>query len=304
MKVDISTMKQSARLFFHKNGPGIMVVGGVIGLIGSGVMACIATRKVDDVIVRNKNRIEAIHKTVPAEEQKKELTLGYLHAGLDFAALYGPSIVLGALSATSVLVGHDILKKRNLRLAVAYMTLDQGYRQYRNRVIERYGEEVDQELRFGTHKEKIEETVTDEKGKEKKVKKEVQVYDEDISGYAKWFTLEESEIAEQNIDYNLMILKGIQTSVNIDLRTRGYLFLNDVYSALGYKRTKAGQVVGWVYDKNREDHGDNWIDFGIRKVRKLKNDGSGLTEEAILLDFNVDGPIMDHLYENRLIEEF
>src|SRR5690606_33764203 len=47
---------------------------------------------------------------------------------------------------------------------------------------------------------------------------------------------------------------------NHRLQAYGHVFLNEVYDALGFDRTTAGQVVGWVRDP---DDGDGHIDFGI-----------------------------------------
>jgi len=76
----------------------------------------------------------------------------------------------------------------------------------------------------------------------------------------------------------------------------GYLFLNDVYKMLGYPLTQAGQLLGWL--KNSEN-GDNYISFGIENiedenVRMFRNGRI----KYVVLDFNVDGPIIDGLQLN------
>ena len=69
--------------------------------------------------------------------------------------------------------------------------------------------------------------------------------------------------------------------------------LNEVYDMLGIPRTKAGQIVGWIYV---EDHpnGDNFVDFGIYDMNREKvRDFVNGYERTILLDFNVDGNILN-----------
>jgi hypothetical protein len=77
------------------------------------------------------------------------------------------------------------------------------------------------------------------------------------------------------------------------LRAEGYLFLNDVYEMLGIPRTREGQIVGWVYKKDNPV-GDNYVDFGIFRTNRENNTNfvNGY-EPTIILDFNVDGPILD-----------
>ena len=76
------------------------------------------------------------------------------------------------------------------------------------------------------------------------------------------------------------------------LKAQGYLFLNDVYDMLGMRRTKYGQVVGWIYDENNTI-GDNCVDFDLFSSRN-ENFING-NETSVLLDFNVDGNILDRL---------
>ena len=91
-----------------------------------------------------------------------------------------------------------------------------------------------------------------------------------------------------------MFLKHQQNYANEKLQKQGYLFLNDVYDMLGIPKTKAGQVVGWVYDEAHPDIYDNFVDFGIYDLYNEKaRDFVNGREKSILLDFNVDGNILD-----------
>lgn len=143
----------------------------------------------------------------------------YANTGVKFLKLYGPSIALGTLSIASILAGNHILRQRNVALAAAYVAVDKGFKQYRNRVVERFGQEVDKELRYNIKAEKFTETEIDEKtGKEKKVKKNVKVVDEleDYSVYAKVFD-ETSRYWEKDPEMNLVFLKNQQNYAMIFL---------------------------------------------------------------------------------------
>lgn len=93
-----------------------------------------------------------------------------------------------------------------------------------------------------------------------------------------------------NSEMNKMFLVQQQNYANELLRAKGYLFLNEAYNIIGAPRTKAGQVVGWIYDENNPI-GDNFVDFGIYNIRN-RSFVNGY-EKSILLDFNVDGCILD-----------
>ncbi len=297
-----------------KHSPEILVVAGVIGVVTSAVMACKATTKVDKILENTKNNIDKIHTATETgvtkagepysvEDSKKDLTLIYVQTGVKFAKLYGPSVVLGALSITSILASNNILRKRNVALGAAYAAIDKGFKEYRSRVIERFGEEVDRELKYNLKAKKFDETVIDEEtGKEKKVKKNGFVVSPvDISGYARFFekyTQDEDGNSilnphwESNNEYNLMFIKAQERYANDLLKAKKRVFLNEVYEMLGLPRTKAGQIVGWVYDPENPK-GDNYIDFGLYSDNLSYSDYVNGFDQAILLDFNVDGNIWD-----------
>lgn len=59
-----------------------------------------------------------------------------------------------------------------------YATVDKGFKEYRGRVIERFGEELDKELKYNIKAKEIDEIKINEKtGKEEVVKKAVNVAD-------------------------------------------------------------------------------------------------------------------------------
>ena len=294
---------------FKKHSPEILVISGIIGVVTSTVLACKATTKASEIMKETKQNLDMIHDCAAdeglresgkytEEDKRRDLVVQYTHTGLKLAKVYAPAVILGALSITSILASNNILRKRNVALAAAYATLDRTFKDYRNRVIDRFGEAVDRELKYGIRKEKIEKTVIDEEtGKEKKVKETVEVTDYDgRSQYAKFFD-ETSRYWEKNAELNLVFLRAQQNWANDKLRAQGYLFLNDVYDSLDIERTQAGQCVGWIYDPENPNHkGNNYIDFGIYDIHKKENRKfvNGL-ERSILLDFNVDGDILSHL---------
>lgn len=303
----VSGVVNKASFELKKHSPEILVVAGVIGTVASAVMACRATTKIGEILDESNETLDAIHKysenpeTVPdtmeysPDDVKKDLAVTYVQTGLKIAKLYAPSVVLGGLSISAMLVSNNILRKRNVALAAAYATVDKGFKEYRERVVERFGEAVDHELRYNIKAKEIEETVVDEKGKEKKVKKKVNVANiNEYSDYARWFDRSNPNW-EETPDYNLMFLKAQQKYANDKLIADGRLFLNDVYEALGIPKTKAGQIVGWVYDPSNPDI-DSLVDFGIFDCHKenARNFVNGV-EPAILLDFNCDGNVWDSM---------
>lgn len=319
MKTDIfNSISRSIHQFGFKlkqHSPEIMVVGGVIGMVGTVVLACKATTKVHDITDKTKEKIDIIHKGAEAgevigktengeegvvsysqEDAKKDLTITYAHAALELAKLYGPAILLGTLSVTSILAGHHILRTRNLALAAAYTTVDQGFKEYRGRVVERFGEALDKELKYDIKAKEIEKVVTNEDGTETTVKETVgTAHVNQYSQYVRVFD-ETCKGWERNAEVNHARVNQVQNWANEVLRSRGYLYLNEVYSMLGFDKTEAGHVIGWFYDLD-DPTCHNFVDFGVYDLdderKRMFINGH---EKSVILDFNVDGYIANKAY--------
>ena len=282
-----------------KHSPEILVVAGIAGTVVSAVLACKATTKVAEILDETKGTLDTIHEGMETgaingqeyttEVGKKDTVVVYAQTGMKLAKLYAPAIILGTLSITSILASNNILRKRNVALGAAYAAIDKSFKEYRGRVIERFGEQVDTELKYGIKAKKFEEIEVDpETGKEKKVKKTVMVADPNLqSDYAVYFD-SKSRNYETNPDYNRMFLKAQQAFANDKLQTRGHLFLNEVLDDLDLPRTHAGQIVGWT-----KDGPDGYVNFRIVEVERETEDGRH--EPALLLDFNVEGNIWEKM---------
>nr|DAQ98020.1 MAG TPA: hypothetical protein [Caudoviricetes sp.] len=284
----------------RKHSPELLIAAGVVGTVVSTVLACKATTKLSTILDESKGNIETIHKCendkemeerYSQEDAKKDLAIVYIQTGVKIAKLYAPAVVLGTISIAGIVASNNILRKRNVALAAAYATVDKSFKEYRSRVVERFGDDVDKELRYNIKAKKIEEMIKDpESGKEKKSKTTVNVAAPTVDDYARFFD-KTCRYYEENMNYNLMLLRSQQQLANDKLVADGFLFLSDVYDMLGITRTKMSQSVGWIYKPDGNSNGDNFVDFGVMVVKRETEDGG--YEDAILMNFNVDGPILD-----------
>lgn len=284
----------------RKHSPELLIAAGVVGTVVSTVLACKATTKLSTILDESKGNIETIHKCendkemeerYSQEDAKKDLAIVYIQTGVKIAKLYAPAVVLGTISIAGIVASNNILRKRNVALAAAYATVDKSFKEYRSRVVERFGDDVDKELRYNIKAKKIEEMIKDpESGKEKKSKTTVNVAAPTVDDYARFFD-KSCRHYEENMNYNLMLLRSQQQLANDKLVADGFLFLSDVYDMLGITRTKMSQSVGWIYKPDGNSNGDNFVDFGVMVVKRETEDGG--YEDAILMNFNVDGPILD-----------
>lgn len=302
---NVSRTFHKAVFKLKKHSPEILVVSGVIGVVGSAVMACKATTKLDSILNEASEKIDKIHKCAEhpevlpepytEEDSKKDLAIVYTRTAFDVAKLYAPAVIVGGLSIGAILTGHNITRKRNIALAAAYTAVDKSFKEYRGRVVERFGEALDKELKYNIQSKEVEEVTVNEDGTETVTKKTIDVVTpSEISEYARFFD-DGCTGWTKDPEYNLMCLRDQEKYANMLLKKKGYLFLNDVYDLLGIPRSKAGQIVGWIYNEECPN-GDNYVSFGIYDTNRPENRNfvNGY-ERTILLDFNVDGSIIDLL---------
>ena len=298
----LTTVNRTAHkvgLKVKKHSPEILVVVGVVGVVTSAVMACKATTKATDVIEEHKKEMDDIHfvsETKPEkyseEDLQKDTVIVYTQTAVKLAKLYAPSVAIGAASIACIIGSHNILTKRNAALAAAYTAVDKTFKEYRNRVVDRFGKEVDKQLRYNIKAKEFEETTVDENGNEKTETVTKDVAEIHSSDYAKFFD-ESCPGWTKDAEQNKYFLLCQQNYANEMLKAQGYLFLNDVYKLIGVPATRAGQIVGWVYDE-KNPVGDNYVDFNIMDINSERARAfvNGY-ERSILLDFNVDGNILD-----------
>ena len=293
---------------FKKHSPEILVVTGVVGIIASTVMACKATTKVSDIVDDAKETIDTIHDSVgkglhtsdgeeyTQEVANKDLVIVYAQTGWKFVKLYGPSVALGVASIGCMIGSNHILRKRNIALAAAFKAVDTSFKEYRDRVIDQFGKEMDRELRFGIKAKEIEEKVVDENGNETTVTKTVEVADPNVAHSIYSIVWCEGNTGwTRNAELNKVFLIQTQNAANDKLRLNGILTLNEVYDMLGVQRTAYGQIAGWVYTED-DSIGDSFVDFGIFNTDDPKAcDFVNGYEKSIILDFNCIGNILEYI---------
>jgi hypothetical protein len=302
LKLKATRLISGAQYQIKKHSPEILLVAGLAGTVVGTILACKATTKVNQIMEDKEKALKDVHTCLEdetidytEEDSKKDTTIIYTQTGLRLIKLYAPAVGVTLLSFSSIIAGHKIMKKRNIALAAAYAIVDKSFKKYRENVIEKFGEGVDQELRFNLKSKEVKKK--DENGKT--IKETLNYVDPDgnpldhISEYARFFDAA-SRNFEKDPEYNMMFLRRQQDWANEVLKSRGHLFLNEVYDMLDIPRSKAGQIVGWVYDKNNT-RGDNYVDFGLYQGNEANRRFVNGLEYNILLDFNVDGPIYNLL---------
>ena len=306
-KVSTSAAKFAGKAEFtiKKNSPEILLGAGIVGFVGTIVLACRATCRADEVLEFHRRKIKDINDakeiadadpegemSYDIELYRQDKAIRYLKTTGSLVKLYAPTIAVGTLSLACILTSRNIMQKRYLGVVAAYNGVSAAFEEYRKRVRDEYGEGLDKHFRYGTTYDEL--PVYDENGKKTKEKEQIEktetgmVIPNDDS--CRFFDSSNPNW-DKNPTFSMMWLRGQQNILNDILHTRGHVFLNEVYDALGFPHTPQGAVLGWI-----DGEGDNCIDFGLydqnkENVRRFVNG----VDNVIMLEFNHDGVIWDKI---------
>lgn len=280
----------------QKNMPVLLTIVGVVGNISGTIWACKRTLNVPDILAENDAELEKIEATEADEKAKLKMKRKLLirTSGKMCKNYAGPAaVIIGANLASGY--GMHMQHERTVEAAAVAAGAIQGLREYRDRVRERYGDDIEKEIYYNMKKGEVEETVTDENGKEKKVKKKVNVVDPDATADTfrryltrhnqKWWQGGDRLYVEHNIDMaNDILTKKLQAD------EFGVLTINDVYDYLGFEKCREGMTYGWIFDYNNPER-QNVVNITFEEVY-IPGD-RGELEKAYALDFNIDGNIYE-----------
>lgn len=306
-KVGTSAAKFAGKAEFtiKKNSPEILLGAGIVGFVGTIVLACRATCRADEVLEFHRKKIKDINDakeiadadpegemSYDIEIYRQDKAICYLKTTGSLAKLYAPTIAVGTLSLACILTSRNIMQKRYLGVVAAYNGLSAAFEEYRKRVRDEYGEGLDKHFRYGTTYDEL--PAYDENGKKTKEKEQVEKTETGMvmqSDDSCRFFDSSNPNWDKNPTFSMMWLRGQQNILNDILHTRGHVFLNEVYDALGFPHTPQGAVLGWI-----DGEGDDCIDFGLydpnkESVRRFVNG----VDNVIMLEFNHDGVIWDKI---------
>lgn len=312
------------KVFGKKNSPEILLVAGIGFGIATVVTACRATIKAQEVLEDTEIQIGQVHRAAKEAEkgtldyskddEKKDTIIVYTKMSWRLVKTYAVPIALGAASVGCILTSHGIMRKRYLGMVAAYTAVDKAFKDYRKRVIAELGEDKDREYR-GLIASEVIETKEGEDGEVITETKRYLDFDPNgMSPYSRIFYGSDAAekfggegnpnfvtnypeqnkyfLHQQQEYFNSLLQSRAHKDPKTGKRRGGWLFLSEVYKGLGFDPSQASQEVGWIYDEVNPI-GDNYVDFGMyRDDIQTWNFING-KEDAILLDFNVDGYILD-----------
>ena len=284
--------------------PAIVTIVSVGGIAYGVYKMCKASTKLNEAMEPHRKMEESIVDShnkgvIDDAEFKKKIGMAKIEQAKDVAKLYAPGFLLVASSTLGFLFSNRELGKRVVNAQNMALQYHDSYQKLKQNVQNAIGKKATQavEHQINSGVKTVEDEVTG-----KKIEKDFRYMTVDgdmisASIYSVFFNNTCNGFDEDSRKNNYEYLKSLEHDMNNRLRRKGYLWLSDVYNALGIVPDNYNEAIknsGWI-DPNgkfgyliKDTDGickyEDKIDFCLNDIELHKYDNN---EDPIwLLDFN------------------
>ena len=231
----MNNMLRKTGKLVKRNAPIIVSTVGAVGVVSTAALAAKATPKALILLQQAK------------EEKNEELLL--TEKVIAMAPAYIPATLVGVATVACIFGAHVLNKKQQAALMSAYALLSSSYQEYKDKVKELHGEEVENQVKNAVANDKYEKEDREDDGKNL-------FYDE----YSKRFFRATNE----------MVLRA-EYYINKEVNLNYYATLNEFYDLVGLPLTDYGNYVGWSSSQMYDMYWECWIEF--EHVKAQTDDG-------------------------------
>lgn len=225
------SLLQSSMLFLKKNASTILTCAGGAGVIATSVIAVKATPK---ALALLENAKEEKGEDLTKTEKVKVAGPAYI-----------PAVLMGVSTIACIFGANALNQRQQAALMSAYALLDNSYKDYKKKVEELYGKDVESFVREEIAKDKYEEDPYP-------VEDGMQLFYDEFS--QRYFNATTEQVLRAEHEVNRM------------LATDYGVYLNEFYELLGIERVDYGDYLGWSTGEIVEMQWHCWIDFHHQKV--------------------------------------
>lgn len=227
-KENVSNFFKGVGKTIKKHSPELLTGIGIAGMITSTILAVKATPKALEMIEEEKEKRE------PDEPMK---TVDYVKVAWK---PYIPAAVTG-IAATGCLIGASAVNaRRNAALLGAYQLSTTAFREYRDKVVETFGEKKEKTVHDAIAKDKVEQNPPSQSQVIVTKKGNTLCYDPLSDRY---FRSDIDKIRRVVNDLNYRMTGGMEM----------YISLNEFYEGVGLPEIKLGNQLGWAINKGLID---------------------------------------------------
>lgn len=207
------------------NSPTILTTFGVTGTLFTAYLTAKATFKAAD-------RIRRAEEVTDIPSDKKERIISRTKLVWD---LYVPAATVCTTTVVCIIMSNKSSSKRTAAVATAYSLSDKAFSEYREKVVEKIGENKERQIRDEIMTEKV------EKNPPKSVI---------VTGSGNVLCYE--AFTGRYFESDMETLRRAQNDINAKLLRDDMATLSDFYYMVGLPYTSSSSDIGWVSDKLME----------------------------------------------------
>jgi len=208
------------------NSPVLLTAIGVAGVIGTAILTHRAALKTHRVLLEVEDNQLANKEPFTPLTPKEKVKATWTH--------YIPPVVSGTATITAIVLANHISTKRAAALAVACTISEKAYTEYRDKVVERFGEKEENQIRNGIAQDRIDKAPPTE-GNVLMVSGGDHLFMEMYTG--RYFRSD------------IETIRRAENQLNHKLNTNGYATVSDFYDMIGLAHTAISDEIGWNSDK-------------------------------------------------------
>lgn len=244
----------SIKQFTKKRTPEILIATGLVGMVTSVVFAVKAVPKAEQLMEKAKeNKAEVL------ELEPEDVNLTVVEKVKAVWTVYAPSAIAFGLSTACIIGANNVSHRRSVAIATAYTLSETAFKEYKEKVVEKFGKNKEQQVRDEVAKAQIEKNPVSKS----------QVI---ITGNGD--SLCYDSVSGRYFKSNIEKIRRIVNDTNQKLFIENWVSLNEFYIDLGLETIAIGNDMGWSIDKGGID-----IDFSSH----IADDGT----PCLVLDYTV-----------------
>lgn len=217
--MNFAELVNQGKKFVSDNAPTILAVVGAVGVVGTAYLTGKATFKAAQILSE-----ESPHLTT-----QEKVKLCWKH--------YMPAAGVGTLTIVAIVGSNKISSNRAAGVAAAYSLSTKAFKEYKEHVKEKFGENKERETRDELAQKKVNENPPSQAFMMMGTPGKVPCLDAWTRRYF-WTSMETVKKAQNDIDYKAL--------------HEGYPSLTDFYHAIGLEPTAASDTVGWTSSNRPE----------------------------------------------------
>lgn len=208
------------------NSPVLLTAIGVAGTIGTAVLTHRAATKAERDILAKRSEMDIHDSLAFNKDRKAKLKTVW--------KLYIPPVVSGTVTVGAIVMANHIGTKRAAALAAAYTISEKAYTEYREKVVEKLGENDERKMRN--------EIVQDRVNKNPMSEGNVLVVGGGDHLFLEMYT-------GRYFRSDMQTVRKAVNDINYQINTHGYASVSDFYQRIGLPNTTVSEEMGWTSDK-------------------------------------------------------